>query len=274
MTATIDMSTTTTNFSSVFAFSEPAPPPEPTYAEWFHEKILRSRWITYILALYLHLVAIVGLAAIFFQTPLEFNPVTLNAVISDAEFQENTAMEIITTELFETPSADMPETSEALNMSASTDIVKPDLHTLDTLPDSLAALSTNALSSAESAKPGHIAKAAKVGPKMPRNAVTAGSFSVWTEPENPDPGEPYKIVVQIRVPNDTDQYPVTDLDGVVVGSDGYQKMIPGNVRGFLPVENGHVRFEVHIVSADENVQDTVFVRSKVLREAQKLQLRF
>ncbi|MEZ6031629.1 MAG: hypothetical protein R3C17_00875 [Planctomycetaceae bacterium] len=274
MTATIDMSTATTNFSGVFAFSEPVPPPEPTYAEWFHEKILRSRWITYILAFYLHLVAIVGLAAIFFQAPQEFEPVTLNAVISDAEFQESTAMEIITTELEESPTEDLLETREALNMSASTDILMPDLHTLDTLPESLAALSTSALSSAESAKPGHRPKAAKVGIKSPRNAVTAGSFSVWTEPENPDPGEPYKIVVQIRVPDDTDKYPVTDLDGVVVGSDGYQKMIPGNVHGFLPVENGHVRFEVHIVSADENVQDTVFVRSKVLREAQKLQLRF
>ena len=89
-----------------------------------------------------------------------------------------------------------------------------------------------------------------------------------------DPGKPYKIIVQIRMPDGTERDSLADLEGVVVGSDGYQKMIPGNLRGFLPVQDGHVRLEVHIVSADEKVQDTVFVRSKVLREAQKLQLRF
>ena len=149
-----------------------------------------------------------------------------------------------------------------------------DLHALDAMPESLAAMAIDSRR-LQNPQKRHTNRRdrAKVA-NRPQNAVTAGSFSVWTEPENPDPGEPYKIVVQIRVPDDTDRYSVADLDGVVVGSDGYQKMIPGNVRGFLPVENGHVRFEVHIVSADENVQDTVFVRSKVLREAQKLQLRF
>ncbi len=38
--------------------------------------------------------------------------------------------------------------------------------------------------------------------------------------------------------------------------------------------NGKVQMEVHIVSADEDVEDTVFIRSRLLREAQRLQIRF
>jgi len=274
MTARFDVSTARPNFSGGFTFSEPVPVPEATYAEWFQEKILRSRWITYLLAFYLHLIAILVLAAIFLQAPLDFPPITLNAVMSDSEPLENTALEILTTEVEYSPAEDILETPEALAMSASTMIPMLDQLALDAMPESLAAMAIDSEAAAESAKQAHKPQGPAMVVNRPRNAVTAGSFSVWTEPENPDPGEPYKIIVQIRMPDGIDRYSIADLEGVVVGSDGYQKLIPGNVRGFLPIENGHVRFEVHIVSADENVQDTVFVRSKVLREAQKLQLRF
>ena len=145
------------------------------------------------------------------------------------------------------------------------------------MPEALAAMASTTTASeatVSNANREPVPRAPQPAVSLPRNAVSAGSFSVWTVPDNPDPGEPYKIIVQIRLPDGTQKYSVADLEGVVVGSYGYQKMIPGNVRGFLPVQDGHVRFEVHIVSADENVQDTVFVRSKVLREAQKLHLRF
>ena len=109
---------------------------------------------------------------------------------------------------------------------------------------------------------------------MPPSAVTLGNFSVWTEPDNPDPGEPYRIVIQIRLPEGTRVYPVSDMEGMVVGSDGYRKLIPGSTGGTLPIQAGFVRHYVPVVSADEKVEDTIFIRSEMLKETQKLLIRF
>lgn len=259
---------------ATFAFAEPEPLPEATYSEWFRDEILPSRWLTYFVAFFVHWIAILSMAAIYFHVSIDFPPITLNAVISDSEPQESSAMEILTTDVDLSAPQDRATIPEALAMSASTLIPKLDQKILDVMPDSLAALAVNAPASGSTEKVAAQPKQKVALRNVPNNAVSAGSFSVWTEPDNPDPGEPYKIIVQIRLPDGTERYSVTDLEGVVVGSDGYQKLIPGNLRGFLPVHEGHARFEVHIVSADEDVLDTVFVRSKVLREAQKLQLRF
>ena len=259
---------------ATFAFAEPEPLPEATYAEWFREEILPSRWLTYFVAFFVHWIAILAMATIYLHIPIDFPPFTLNAVISDSEPQESSAMEIMATDLDVSAPEDPATTPEALAMSASTLIPKLDQELLDIMPGSLAALALNTSASGSAEKVAAQPKQKVVLANVPRNAVSAGSFSVWTEPDNPDPGEPYKIIVQIRLPDGTERYSIADLEGVVVGSDGYQKLIPGNLRGFLPVHEGQARFEIHIVSADEDVQDTVFVRSKVLREAQKLQLRF
>ncbi len=274
MATNIDSSLKGNSSSAGFAFSEPLPAPEPTYAEWFRENILRSRWLTYLVAFYVHVMALLALAAVYLHAPLDISPIIINAVMSDSEPIESSAIEILTAESDFAPAEAIDETPEALAMSASTMIPMLDESALDALPDALAAMAASHSGLAKPANSAAKPQVAAMVKNAPRNAVSAGSFSVWTEPDNPDPGEPYKIIVQIRMPDGTERYSLADLEGVVVGSDGYQKMIPGNLRGFLPVQDGHVRFEVHIVSADENVQDTVFVRSKVLREAQKLQLRF
>ena len=269
-----------------FAFAETKSLPETSYSEWFREEILPSRWLTYFVAFIVHWFALLTLAAIYIDNPIDFASVTLNAVFCVSEPQDGMAMEILGTVIDVSALEDSATTPEASAMSASTLIPKLDQKILDGIPDSLAALALSgsasgsafgsADGSASGSAGGHGGQSKQGGGygNAPGNAVSAGSFSVWTEPDNPDPGEPYKIVVQIRLPDGMKRYSVTDLEGVVVGSDGYQKLIPGNVRGFLPVHEGQARFEVHIVSADENVLDTVFVRSKVLREAQKLQLRF
>ena len=259
---------------ATFAFAEPEPLPEVTYSEWFREKILPARWLTYFLTFFVHWIAILSLAAIYCHIPVDFPAVTLNAVMSDSEPEESDAMEILATDFDDSAPKDSATTPQALAMSASNLIPKFDQELLDVMPDSLAALALSAPASASAEQAVAQPKQKLVLANVPKNAVSAGSFSVWTEPDNPDPGEPYKIIVQVRLPDGTERYSVADLEGVVVGSDGYQKLIPGNLRGFLPVHEGQARFEVHIVSADENVLDTVFVRSKVLREAQKLQLRF
>ena len=257
-----------------FAFAEPEPLPEPTYFEWFRDEILPSRWLTYFVTFFFHWIAILALAAIYCNIPIDFPPVMLNAVMSDSEPEESGVMEIMSTDVDVSAPEDSATTPELSAISASSLIPELDHELLDEMPDSLAALALNAPASESAEKAAAQQKQKVVFANVPHNAISAGSFSVWTEPDNPDPGEPYRIIVQIRLPDGMERYSVTDLEGVVVGSDGYQKLIPGNLRGFLPVHEGQARFEVHIVSADENVLDTVFVRSKVLREAQKLQLRF
>lgn len=257
-----------------FAFSEPVPPPELTYREWFRREILPSQWMTCFTAFFVHWIALLALAAIYCHVPIDFPPVTLNAVISDTEPLESSAMEIQTTDVDLHALEDSTATPETVAMSISTMIPIPETDALNVMPDSLAALALQATASESAEKSAGQPKQAAVLATTPKNAVSEGSFSIWTEPDNPDPGEPYKIVVQIRLPEGMERYSLADLEGVVVGSDGYQKLIPGNLRGFVPVHERQARFEIHIVSADENVQDTVFVRSKLLREAQKLQLRF
>ena len=101
-----------------------------------------------------------------------------------------------------------------------------------------------------------------------------GTFRSGQSPTIHNPAPHTKIIVQIQLPEGTERYSVSDLEGIVVGSDGCQKQIPGAIRGYLPVIENSVRLEVPIVSADANVRDTVFVRSKLLREAQRLRITF
>ena len=201
----------------------------------------------------------------------------LNAVSQDLELIDETPVAVFqpNLEIIE----DEQETEAASDSASLPDFVVPadrEPHSETALPDAVAALACTVTKSKQKiGKHKGSAEGESTTPvNMPQHAVSAGSFSVWTEPENPAPGEPYRIIIQLRVPEGTKKYPVNDLEGIVVGSDGYRKLIPGSLRGFLPIHDGHVRLEVPIVSADENVEDTVQIRSRILREAQRLQLRF
>jgi hypothetical protein len=223
--------------------------------------------------MYIQLVALSLLAALYFHLPEAFPPMVLNAVFTGSEsFDEEDPVVIETiVDVADLDAGEVDTVQELTSVSALVPMAQ--LAPLEVgLPESFRSL---ALSSSEQDADQAVRKKADPLPvNVPKNAVSAGSFAVWTEPENPDPGEPYKIVIQVRLPDGTERYSIADLEGVVVGSDGYQKIIPGAVRGFLPVQDGHVRLEVHVVSADQLVEDTVFVKSKMLREAQRLQIRF
>ena len=148
---------------------------------------------------------------------------------------------------------------------------------------------------------------------VPENAVTAGSFTAFTTPTfnqsfprrfgrpEPEPGDaplpaqPYYITIQIKVPEGTKRYPLSDLSGVVVGTDSYQLTFPydrfrGNQpsvfvmsrngervrpRGaHVPVVDGVVQLVVLIPGARALVKDVIQVESKMLEEAQTLELVF
>lgn len=261
----------------VFEFAEPVPAKEPGYREWFYNTVLKSRWTTYVVAFYLHWFALLSLSAIYLHLPEQLPPISLDAIFSDDVPLDDSLVAVVDTDLLADTADVIPDnqmaTVDVSTLSASTLVPSMSESLLPALPDAMAGIGALAAAAVAAGKPGEDPDVAQPAP-VPAHAVTSGSFSVWAEPANPEPGEPYKIVIQIRIPDGTEKYSVSDLEGVVVGSDGYQKLIPGASRGFLPIRDGRVRMEVHVISADQMVEDTVFVKSKMLREAQRLQIRF
>ncbi len=263
--------------SAPVTLCEPAPLPPLSYREWLDHHVLRTRWIVWIIALYFHWLCLLLLAILIVHAPDRFDQIMLNAGFTASEDLPEDILPTMelqpeTSEAEPAALAAAPASAESL-LAADFSALSLDAAASDVLPDAVRQLALAGESDESGEKMASAAESA-VGPAVPASAVSAGSFSVWTEPENPEPGEPYRIVIQVRIPKETVEYNVSDLEGVVVGIDGYRKPIPGSVRGGLPIRSGHVRLTIHIVSADQEVEDTIFIRSKMLREAQKLTIRF
>lgn len=110
-----------------------------------------------------------------------------------------------------------------------------------------------------------------------KKAVMEGSFTVWTIPEDPTPGENYKIMIEVKLPEKVSRYPRSDLMGLVTGTDGWRQPLPGNALPlvqYLPIEENSVQLEVDVPGAGRLVKDTVKVRSKLLKEEQVLTIVF
>lgn len=111
-------------------------------------------------------------------------------------------------------------------------------------------------------------------------AVTKGSFTVWTEPLDPLPNQPYVIVIQFRVPEGLSSFPKSDLRIDVVGTDNFHLKLPDPRRGFkligeLPVINGQTQLLIPIPGAPSLVQDAIRIESrKILKEEQSLLIEF
>lgn len=114
--------------------------------------------------------------------------------------------------------------------------------------------------------------------KMPESgeAVTKGSFTAWTVPEDPRPGENYMIVIQIRLPEHVDTYPLRDLTGRVEGTDRYRQPIGGRFASNrkLPVIANSVQVTVMVPGAAQLVRDKIELRSRLLKEEQTLEIVF
>lgn len=112
------------------------------------------------------------------------------------------------------------------------------------------------------------------GPRVAKWAVTKGSFSAWTEPEHPAPGQTYKIVIVVRLPANMTTYKLGDLSGRVVGTDGYRQRISYASDERLPVIDGGVSLFVPVPGAQKLVKDTIQIESRMLKEKQTLTLTF
>ena len=133
--------------------------------------------------------------------------------------------------------------------------------------------------------------------RMPEGgkAVSAGSFTAWTVPEDPRPGQDYMIVIRVKVPDGTRSYRVSDLSGQIVGTDGYVlrvpidsnpsradrtkteragRLVPVKSRDRLRVVKGHVQLMVDVPGAASLTRDSIQLKSKMLKEEQKLEIVF
>ncbi|MCG6157562.1 hypothetical protein [Rubinisphaera margarita] len=105
-----------------------------------------------------------------------------------------------------------------------------------------------------------------------------GSFTAWTVPNDPTPGEDYSIVILVRLPDRVKRYRASDLSGLVVGTDGYRQAIPGPAerRGnvFLPIQDRHAQLIVKVPGGASRVRDRIEIRSLTLKEEQTLEIEF
>ena len=127
---------------------------------------------------------------------------------------------------------------------------------------------------------------------VPGNAVTRGSFSAWTIPEDPVEGQDYRIVIEVKLPGDvpSSSYQKSDLSGHVSGTDFYQQPIGnsgwngpggGGFDDFGPYDpesfsmgDGRARLTVWVPGAAYLVKDTITIRSRLLDEQQRLEIVF
>lgn len=258
-----------------FSLAEPVPAEEERYGDWLRRVVLKNRWMSVFTTFYVHWLILLALAAIIVHGPENAASLLINATFAADEPMEEASFEVVLAEPqpIQEPVESKPKPAATQPAKLAESSLALDEAVLDTIaPD---APDSGTDSSEPSDSESQVPARSVAGPNpAPVRAISKGSFSVWTEPTSPQAGEPYRIVIQVCLPNGLERYNVADLQGVVVGSDGYRKPIPGFLRGFLPVENGYARLIIPIVSADEKVQDTVFIRSRVLKETQKLLIEF
>lgn len=256
-----------------------------------------AKWLTsfsacgaYLSAI-VHVVAYLIAVAIFYALGLQFLPTAetlsppLVASLADEDFVDDAARLELTAEVSlgnteQTSSAEQLAQMISISNNASREAMQTD-----------ALQSFSALDPADNA--GGDAKSFML--KLPETglAVTRGSFTAWTDPPNPSPGQNYLIVVEIRLPNDVQRYRLTDLNGDVTGTDQYKQKIPFDrnapmasaastpeglkvIRGSesLEVVNNKVQLVIKVPGASRLVKDTIRIRSRRLREEQELELVF
>lgn len=124
-------------------------------------------------------------------------------------------------------------------------------------------------------------------------AVTKGSFTAWTDPAHPKPGDFYQIIIEMRLPDRLNRYRLTDLSGRVVGTDGYTQRLPydqrkpnaARVTGGAEPETvkrntaveligNKLQLAIKVPGAPRLVKDRIFIKSRRLHEDQEIVLVF
>lgn len=242
--------------------------------------ILGTAGLSYGISIAFHTVLLIVLALVVYHTLPDDERGTL--MVDTREDDEISLSEVDTR-------IDLPMAQE--------DLAPPQLQAVP-LPDVDSDLELQASLDDVLPSPGAVGEgtAGGTGLALPRgdNAVTAGSFTAWTIPEDPEPAKDYAIVIEIKIPDRIKTYRLVDLSGVVIGTDLYSQQIPYDPRNpsstatvrdgkpvtlrdnraQVPIVDGRVQLIIRVPGAAELVKDRIKVRSRLLKEEQDLEIQF
>ncbi len=207
----------------------------------------------------IHFLLLLILSCWLIEHPQLFNPISTRIVMSEPDRVE---LGIVSVELLPDESADKTQVTQSVDVSAMLPEPKIEIPTPDIRDQQ------------ESQGSGKGTAATKGEGGAPKNAVTKGSFTAWTVPEDPEPGQDYVIVIEIKLPEKVQRYPLRDLSGMVVGTDGWRQAIPGKTQGFARVVDHRTQLEIKVFGAPRLVRDTIRIRSRILKEQQILTIVF
>lgn len=112
---------------------------------------------------------------------------------------------------------------------------------------------------------------------VPDSAVSKGSFTVWTEPEDPAPMQYYYVIVQVKLDKGISSYSKNDLTGTLVGTDGYDQQI-GRYGDLDTLKHypskGYARLKTFVPGSYDNVRDDIKIHSDLLNETQNISIVF
>jgi hypothetical protein len=234
-------------------------------------------------AAYLHVILLLAFGLFVIDRPIKTAPLVLHAVLADYEqTAETPVMRFETAQATketqpETPQPEpepnqqRPEEKRESQPFESAELAEL-LGTSRPSVDSSDQTTTESRGDSPASGRPNSAGPEPPAPQLPSHAVTSGRFSAWTEPESPQPGQPYRIIVLVRLPARIQRYYSSDLTGTVIGADGYRKHIRGSSSDELPLVNHTARIAIPIVGAERGWKDTIVVQSRILRERRVLEL--
>lgn len=222
-----------------------------TWQEQIKEWILGEGGAGYAVSVFVHLVLLAAMSLWVLSQPSEEELIT---TVEQSEPVDVASLQDIDTEVDLKP--DIPE-----------QVNNPEI---DPAPQSLPDIGVNSLASslADTAGGG-------IDDIVPKQAITKGSFTVWTEPEDPMPGQRYKIMIRVKLKTNAKRIRRSDIKGSVVGTDGYSDHFGGPTEaGYYTVRDKRVQFHVIVPGAVELVKDVIKVESKMLDEKQRIEIVF
>ena len=255
------------------------------------ELLLGATAVGYYLSLLLHILFYVtaAVAFLYFGNQLfddDLVGVNVRARLADEDVQDDQPLEELPEVLIDAP--DVP--SPLQQMSSSLEAVEDGLiEALKT--DQMPSLGGSSDDDEPANSSGFLFKLPEAG-----LAVTKGSFTAWTSPEKPQPNQNYKIIIEMRLPNDVKRYRLSDLSGTVKGSDTFERRIPFDRRprfkstsfytdednklkaitgrDTITVRENKIQMVVLIPGGADEVRDVIQISSRRLREKQELELVF
>ncbi len=244
---------------------------EPELLEW-HET-LRERWLgksalrSYAISIFMHVLIALPLSIVVFHQELtDLGVNTLMAVqgedLTAESLDETPVFQVDTSGGLSSDSLDKMLTASAVSNAFGPSSLK--------VPEDIGSVSKG---EGEGTGDG-IGNGLNIGGyKMPEGgkAVNKGSFTAWTVPDDPAPGEDYKIVIQVKYKKRNQKIPAGDITGSVVGTDKFRLMISPHTSEVIADANQVVIF---VPGAAARVRDTIRVYSAMLKENQRLEIVF